>query len=505
MNQEIWLVLFPLIAALVIPLLSTFLPGAGFARFLALAASAAGLVFGITLYPGILEGARSVVMGNWLPPLGINFFVSPFSLGMVLLLYAGAVLILLSDLGNREQKKPQYYLLYSLLTGASAGLVLSGDLFNIFVFLEIAGISGFSLIAAGKGHYSSGGALKYLIQAQVTSLAMLAGVALIYSASGNLNIASLGRAGVYNPAFAFLTAVLLLLPFLLEGKIFPFNTWVGDAYQGADPVTGAAVSGIAAAAGTAVIFRLVLTLMGGQGPFGPAAATVRTLLILLGALTAVLGEAAAFRETNLKRVLGFSSAGQTGMILVGIGVGGGRALEGALFLLFNHSAAKILLFIVGGFFIRAAGKSGWADLKGLGRRHPLAGGLFILGAMALLGLPLFAGFWGKLSLLEEAFRNGGMAAAGGAGILLGTILEGVYFMKIGHTLFEKTEPAEVPAGGTDLRFGPAAAIPALVLALALVAAGILPSLLQSWTEGSVRELLAPAAEYGRIILKGGSL
>ena len=494
MNNALLLLAFPLTAVFLIPVGTVFFKG--FGRFLSMLSYLAGIVYGIYLFPSILAGSKTVIVGNWAPPFGINLFISPFSLGLVILIFSAAFIIMVTDLQNKG-KSGQYYLLYTLFVMASAGMVLTGDIFNLFVFLEIGGIASFALIAAGASPMGSAGSLRYLIQAQITSLSMLAGIILIYSASGVLNIAVLAQFKTFNPAFAFLALVLLLFPFMLESKLFPLHTWVGGAYLGADHPFAASMSGIAATAAGAVMLRIVLTLANPQSGFGTAGKSIQTMLIILGGITVLIGEGAAFTEKNFKKVLGYSSAGQMGIIAVGIGMATKEALAGVLFLILTHTAAKILLFSVAGLFSKVSGKEKWADMKGIGRIYPLPAALFAAGAMALFGIPMFSGFWGKLYILKSAFALGGLAYAGAGAILIGTIFEGIYFMKISHTFFEKGDFSR------ERKHYPFFGIPALFLAAVLLAPGLFPSLISPWVQASVKELLNPISGYVHIILTSG--
>jgi formate hydrogenlyase subunit 3/multisubunit Na+/H+ antiporter MnhD subunit len=235
-----------------------------------------------------------------------------------------------------------------------------------------------------------------------------------------------------------------------------------------------------------VLARLVLGLMSPGGALGGAGPRFRELLLLLALLSVLIMELAAFKERDLHRLLGFSSAGQMGMVALGISAGDEASLQGALLLLISHSLAKLLLFVLAGFFSRAAGSRDWTQMRGLGRRLPWAGGLFVLGALALMGMPLLAGFWGKMELLRGLAAAGGIWLAGMSGLLAGTVLEGVYFMRIAHGLFEPGRE------WGDLRLNAAALVPGLLLAAALLTIGFFPGLLGAWLDGAVRELRSPA-------------
>jgi len=495
MNMEILLLLFPVIAAFVIPAGSAVKKT--FGRLPALLAFLAGFVYAAWLLPGVMEAPRVVITANWRPPFGINFLISPLSLGAVMMIYAAGFLSVLFDLQNTEKKKGQYYLLYSLVITASIGMVLTADLFNLFVFLEIAGIASFALVAAGSGNTgtASGAGLKYLIQAQIAGLLMLGGIALVYSASGVLNMGSLSSFAAFNPAFAFLAGVLILLPVLLETKLFPFNTWVGGAYSSASPSFAGTLSSVTAFAGAVVMGRLVLGMMGGASAFAPAAGKIRLLLLVLGVITVLYGEIAAFREANLKKMLGYSSIGQMGMVIIGFIIADAGAVTGALLLLASHSAAKLLLFFVTGFLVSKTGTPDRHALKGAGRAYPFVGALFIVGALTIMGIPLFSGFWGKLDVLKGAAAAGGPALAGFFAILAGTVFEGVYFLRAGHTLFlEGERKFEGKPNFTLVLTG-------IILAAAVITAGLFPQLIRPWLESAAKDLLS--SDYGNIILQAG--
>jgi len=502
MNQAILLLLFPAAAALITPAGSAL--SERFGRGLALLSYIAGIVYGVVLYPQIAASPASVIVGNWKPPYGINLFVSPLSLGLVLLIYCVAIVILVSDFASNRKRRAQFYLLYSLLTMASVGLVLTADLFNMFVFLEIAGISTFALVAVGREGSGPAGSLRYLVLAQLTTLLMLAGIGLVYSATGVLNIASLSRFAALNPAVAFLAGLLILLPFFLEMKQFPFNGWIGGAYRGASPAIGATMSGLVTVSVAMVLARLLLTMMNTGSAFGDATTKIRTVVLVLGAATVLIGETAAFREKEIKRVLGYSSAGQMGMIAIGIAIASQSAVRGILFLLVSHTIAKVLLFLVAGTSARLSGSDRWDEMKGIARRFPLLGMLFAVGAMTLMGIPLFSGFWGKLDLIRAAIASGGLAVVGVVAVLIATVVEGVYFMKIAHAFFEAPAAAKsAPPESTKQHYGVAFLAPALVLAAATVILGVLPGLIDPWLSSATAELLHPASGYAAHIVTGG--
>lgn len=514
---------------------SAVVPGPGFSAplLIVLLAFAAGAIYGMSMLSSLFIDPVSVITANWLPPFGINLFFSPLTVGAAIMIYVIAFFVTVFDIRHTEKRESSYYLLYALMVFSSIGMILTADLFNLFVFLEIGGIASFACVGTGNRFLGSKGAIVYLIQAQLLSLLMLAGIAFVYSATGVLNMAWLAGGAALNPAFGFLAAVLILLPILLEVKLFPFNSWVPQSYHGASASFAGSISGIMALAGGLAMMRLYLTVMNPSGAFRLTSEKLSILLIVLGGVTVLFGELSALKEKELKKVLGFSSIGQMGMITVGIGVANIHSIEGALFLIASHSAAKLLLFLVTGFFIRASGSGEWEKMVGIGRRFPLAAGFFVIGALTLMGMPLFSGFWGKLSLLRGVLDTGGPALFGFVAILVGTVIEGVYFMRIGHGFFTSEEgretgmrptdrgietatktggirtdtnaerTAEDKPGQTGRRYTASFLIPAVILSLAVIIVGIYPTLIKPWIAAGSQELSDPDYYREGILPEGG--
>ncbi len=492
MNREVILLLFPVMAGFCIPF--GIKVSSKFGRVISLTSYLAGIIYGIIHLPGVMVKSRNVIIGNWIPPFGINLFFSPFTLGIVILIYGIASLVLLFDLYNTESRRGQYYLLYSLFVVSSVGMVLTGDIFNLFVFLEMGVIASSALIALGENTSGPERSLRYLIQAQGTSLLMLGGIALLYSAVGALNMAVFSRFEALKPSFALLTAVLILLPVLMQIKLYPLNTWAGGAFNSALTSFSASFCCIWATAGGVVLARFVLTIMNNESAFSSVTEKIRMLILVLGSLTILIGEAAALREKKLKRVLAFSSIGQMGMIAVGISAAGFASLKGALILLLSHAMAMALLFFTAGFLIRKSGTDQWRKMKGIGRKLYFPGGFFAVGAVALVGFPMFSGFWGKIELIRGVMAPGGIYIAGAAAILIGTIIEGVYFTRIVLSFFQH--------GGdwNKASYNPGFMLPSVILCAAVILTGVYPALIDFWLLSSIYELLNPKDFYADIIL-----
>jgi multicomponent Na+:H+ antiporter subunit D len=165
-----------------------------------------------------------------------------------------------------------------------------------------------------------------------------------------------------------------------------------------------------------------------------------------------------------------------------------------------HVAAKSLLFLLAGELAAWTGSSRWETMRGLGRVRPLVAGFFALAALSIMGMPLFAGFWGKLGIVRASIEAGGLAVVGTVAVLLASVVEGVYFMRITHRLFEAGEPPTVPA---RLRLG--VLVPALVLAGAVLLLGLYPRLVDPIMTDAAAELSSPIAEYRELFRASGGL
>ena len=497
---------------LVLPLFSAFLaPLAGLVRpkhgtILNMLIYAAGAVIGLVLMSNI-PGSSSVVLGGWRPPFGINLYLSPLSLGFGILVYIIALLIHVYDLGKGRSWR--YNLLFSLFVFASLGMMQTGDLFNLFIFIEIESIAVIALVVAVSIRSGSRGALKYLIPSGLLSMLMLACIALLYSSLGTLNIAHIASSGVLNEALAMLLGFGLLLMLFFESELFPFNSWVPDVYKGAASSFSAAVAGIGSVAGALVLGRLFLTMMWGGTSFQLAKGNLQIAVFIVASSSIILGELAALRERDMKKVLGFSSVGQMGIVVLAFALGGREVVYAGLLLLINHTLVKPMLLMLTGFFIGVTGKAKWDEMSGVGRRHPLYAALFVVGGLSLMGMPLFAGFWGKLALLRALFTGASTLAIIAATIVLvSVIMEGIYFLRIGHSLFEREDHGD-SAGlfeKASLKNAVLTLIPVLVLALLTVLIGVLPALLHNFL-GEAAEDMVNTTRYVESILStvGGGL
>jgi formate hydrogenlyase subunit 3/multisubunit Na+/H+ antiporter MnhD subunit len=377
------------------------------------------------------EAPYAIALGGFAAPVGITFYID--LLALVFALAVPLVTLLLwpgddAEAGIRRQS------LTLLLAAALTGLALSGDLFNLYVFYELAAVASYGLVA---GHGSSAGyvaAFRYLMISALGSVFGLLGIALIYFNTGTLNLAHLDTLGdqLANPqglaAFA-----LLVIGFGVKAELFPVNGWVPEVYAAADRRVAALLAGLASKLAVLAIVRIALLVF----PHEEA----RQLLLLLGVLGVVIGELAAWQARDVARMLAWSSVGQLGVVFVAFSLPGTAGLIAGVTAALHHLVIKSALFLIADRWGGAVSR-----LRGAAATSRLGAGLFVLFALSLLGLPPLPGFWSKFLVLT------GLAEAGNAlhlvalaVILTGTVLEGGYLMRVIAALYGRADGAsEVP-------------------------------------------------------------
>ncbi|MCF7992844.1 MAG: sodium:proton antiporter [Thiohalocapsa sp.] len=485
----VWFIALPLLVAFASPLwvrLQLLMP-------LLFAVPLLLLVLAISLVP-VVRAAPLLETIVIAPPLGIHLHLDAAALVMLILFnLAGALMAAFLWLGDTEPylRGRQPFILIMLLITGCTGMVLTGDLFNLYVFLEIAGVSAYALSALRRDRGALEAGLKYLIIGSVAAVFFLFAVVLIYLQTGQLNMAAVASdfAGIPAPMQA-LIGLLLLVGLGIKAELFPFNFWVPDIYRGSDPATAALFSGILVKAFIFVLFHLVFLLLADPD-------VARAWLMGLGALTMLVAELVALRQQDLRRMLAYSSLGQVGLIVLALGFASEATTAGALFHMVNHTLVKLLLFFVAALMLRRVLSLRLGDLHGIGHRMPVATGLFVLGSLAVLGLPPLSGFISKLWILK------GFAAAQLfwpiALILLAALIEAAYYFRW-IKVFYDTDPAKAHPG---IMAGPVQGapvyLPLLLIGGLLLLFGVAPFLLEvSFVEGA-QSLLAREATLEQVL------
>jgi multicomponent Na+:H+ antiporter subunit D len=281
------------------------------------------------------------------------------------------------------------------------GVILTGDFFNMFVFLEIASIASYALVAFGVEAEELEASFKYLILGGVSSTIILLGIALLYSATGTLNMADVSMSiqkGISRNVL-FFTFALFLMGFGLKSAMVPFHAWLPDAHPSAPAPISAMLSGlIIKALGIYSVARIFFVIIG-------VVPIIKTILMVLGALSMVIGVFLAVGQWDFKRLLAYHSISQMGYVMVGIGLATPLGILGGLFHLLNHAVFKSLLFLCSGAFEYTTGTRQLKQLGGLIRKMPWTGSSCSIAALSISGVPPFNGFWSKFIIIVALFQS----------------------------------------------------------------------------------------------------
>jgi multicomponent Na+:H+ antiporter subunit D len=341
-------------------------------------------------------------VGGWQPPLGISLVWDPLSQLLILIVSIITLAVTLFAIPYMQQYTAQnkFYSLYLLMIAGMNGVILTGDFFNLFVFLEIASIASYALVAFGVEAEELEASFKYLILGGVSSIIILLGIALLYAATGTLNMADISATihkGISKNVL-FFTFALFLMGFGLKSAMVPFHAWLPDAHPSAPAPISAMLSGlIIKALGIYSVARIFFIIIG-------IVPIIKTILMVMGALSMVIGVFLAVGQWDFKRLLAYHSISQMGYVMVGIGLATPLGVLGGLFHLLNHAVFKSLLFLCSGAFEYTTGTRQLKQLGGLIRKMPWTGSSCSVAALSISGVPPFNGFWSKFIIIFALFQ-----------------------------------------------------------------------------------------------------
>jgi multicomponent Na+:H+ antiporter subunit D len=372
-------------------------------------------------------------VGNWKPPFGILLVSDGLSSMMLVVINFISLLAVIFSMKYMATytAKPKYYSLFLLMIAGMNGVVITGDFFNLYVFLEIASIASYALVGFGTGKKELEASFKYLILGGVASTAVLFGIAFLYSMTSTLNMPDVAQQlemiGMTRTV-GFVIA-LFIMGFGLKASAVPFHAWLPDAHPSAPAPISAMLSGVLIKAlGVYTIMRIMFNIVGKNE-------LISAIIMFLGALSMVVGGFLAVGQKDFKRMLAYSSISQMGYVLIATGLAlkpgaelivASLALIGALFHLVNHAVFKSLLFLASGAVEYRTGTRDLKQLGGLIKKMPVTGAATTIGSLSIAGIPPFNGFWSKLIIILALFR-GGYWIYGTVGVVVGFITL-IYFV-----------------------------------------------------------------------------
>lgn len=343
-------------------------------------------------------------MGDWQTPIGIDLRLDGLAtLLLISISVVGFAATLFSvQYMQKYTSKGRYYSLFLFMVAGMNGVVLTGDLFNLYVFMEIAAISSYALVGFGCDHEELEASFKYMVLGSLASTFVLIGVAFVYGMTGSLNMAQIAtriQASGMNPPLVFALA-LFICGFGLKAALVPFHAWLPDAHPSAPAPVSAMLSGVVIKAiGVYVLARLLFNVFG----ITPG---LLFILRMLGVVSMVVGVLLAIGQWDMKRLFAYHSISQIGYVILGLGIGTPLGIIGGLFHLMNHSIFKSLLFLNSGAVVYSTGTRDLKNLGGLHESMPVTGGTSMVASMSIAGVPPFNGFWSKLIIVIACVQAG---------------------------------------------------------------------------------------------------
>lgn len=431
----------PLMAALIAPALA-FL-SINLVRWFSILSILAAFISSLgAFYYARKLGTLHYYFGGWVPPWGIEYVVDPISAGIAALVAVIALLVAVfaGPYFEKESwfKNGLFYSLYLLILTGLMGMTLTGDFFNLFVFLEISALATYSLIALG-GARAAYAAFRYLIIGTMAASFYLLGVGYIYAVTGTLNMIDIAeriQPLIDSPA-VIVAVAFMVIGLVIKMAVFPLHGWLPDSYTYAPPYVSAFIAGVMTKVSAFVLFKISYMIIGVlEGPFPPA-------LTFMGGVAAVgiiIGSVLAICQKDFRRMLAYSSVSQIGYVLLGISIGNTFALIGALLHIFYHAIMKSCLFLIAGGIKWRTGEHNINKYLELSGRMPLTMGSLALVALSMIGLPPTAGFFSKWYLALGALQADMWIYV--VVIIVSGLLNLVYFFRVIENTFLRKRPAE---------------------------------------------------------------
>ena len=416
----------------------------------------------VLLYTLKSDGYYIYRMGKWNAPWGNEIRVGILE---ALMATAFSGVMLLSVLGGlnhifedcEAEKTNLYFTMISLLMSSLFALIYTNDLFTAYVFVEINTIASCALVMLKSSGKTLVATTRYLIMSLLGSGLFLLGIVMLYGITGELLMESIAEkvreifaSGEYSLPLTVIIG-LFSVGLAVKSALFPFHSWLPDAHGSATAASSAVLSGLVLKGYIIVLIKIFYRIFGLSVIVSER---VSNFLFLFGFLAMILGSVGALRERDLKRMLAYSSVAQVGYIYAGLGMHSQAGMVAACVQILAHAVTKPMLFIAaGGFMDVSGGNKDMASLTGAGRRDPLGGAAFTVGAMSMIGIPFFAGFMTKFTLTQGALQaHTPLMIMALAAIAVSTLLNALYYIPAVFTLFSRRDDGKY--AGVRARYTP---------------------------------------------------
>ncbi len=476
--MPVLIVVIPLLTAFVLPLVELWRRSLVFP--LALAALVASFGSSILVAREILtNGPVEYYMGGWEPPWGIAFRIDHLSALILLLL--GSITLLVGIYSKRSilkelpEKEAPFYSVYLLLVAGLTGMVATADMFNLYVFLEISSLASYGLVSLGRGR-AIVSAFRYVILGTVGAAFYLLGVGYLYAVTGSLNMADLALIlpPLYDSNVVLVGFAFLVIGIAIKMALFPMHAWLPGAYSNAPSAVSALIAATTTKVAAYVLVRVIFFVF--EPRFSIDTIPVTTLLSWMGAIAMLLGSVMAIAQSDLKRMLAYSSVAQIGYIVLGVGLANAMGFTGGILHLVNHAFMKGGLFLVAGAIVYRTGHREIKNFRFLSVRMPWTAATFTVCALAMIGIPPTGGFFSKLYLILGAIAAGQWVFV--AVILSSSVLALTYLVNVIRYMYfpppaAEASPEDTTAGTLIRDEAPVAMLaPMLILAVGIILLGL---------------------------------
>lgn len=460
-----------LLAAIIIPLVGMWRRTLAYA--VALLGAAISLIAAITgLLTVLASGEMRYHLGGWPPPIGIEYVLDPLSALMAVLITFVGLLVLVysrqSVLHEMPEKIVPFFSVAMLLLAGLAGIVVTGDLFNLFVFLEIASLAAYALMAIGDRR-APFAVFRYIILGTMAGSFYLLGVGFIYFTTGSLNMADVAQRlpEAYESRAVLAAAIFILIGLGLKMALFPLHVWLPDVYTYSPSAVAGLIPPLMTKVSAYALVRMLITV------FGPVylrdTLPFTTVIAWLSVAGIIVASVMTIAQTDLRRMLAYSSVSQIAYVGLGIGMANPLGIIAALLHILNHAFMKACLFLVAGAIRYRTGFWEIGKLGGLARQMPWTMIAFTIAALSMIGIPPLAGFFSKWYLVLGAVELGNWVFV--AVILVSSLLTAVYFFRILEQIYMAAPLRSVASPATkDPPLG--MLVPTLILAAGVVILGL---------------------------------
>ena len=433
----------------------------------------------VTLNTVMKSGTIHYYLGNWDPPWGIEYVVDHLNALVLVFVSFISLMVAIYSKESIEQEIPEkvtfFYTVFLLQVTGLLGIVVTGDMFNLYVFLEIASLAGYALIAIGEDG-APFASFRYVVMGTIGACFYLLGVGYLYIMTGSLNMADLTHLlpNLYHSKVIMVAFVFFIVGVAIKMALFPLHAWLPDAYTHAPSAVSALLAPLMTKVGVYVLIRILFTVFRPEFPIKMLHAT--DIMAWFGTFAILFGGIMALSQTDFKRMLCYIIVAEIGYMVGGIGMANATAIKGAIFHIINDMFMAACLFLIAGIVMHETGGHDISDFTGMFRRMPFTAAIFTIGALAVIGVPPTCGFFSKWYLLLGGIqaRHWGFVMA----LLLCTLInvalffrvidKGLYVHALEHKLEHASEPKELQFHEAPLSM----LIPGFIIAIAIFLIGI---------------------------------